>query len=142
MKNSLHQTAFLNAPQSERIFPTSVGNFAVRNPYSIVQHSERALTKLCYELRNAKERIARHWNHLTFLYRCREKKIFPKGLQVKLPLKTPKTGKIAFRTTMTLLHECLYDVRRVIRKAKGDLTRHKNELRSLTTDARFRQIDV
>ena len=35
MKNSLHQTAFLNAPEFERIFPTSVGNFAVRNLYSI-----------------------------------------------------------------------------------------------------------
>ena len=33
-KNSLHQTAFLNAPEFERIFPTSVGNFAVRNLYS------------------------------------------------------------------------------------------------------------
>ena len=25
MKNSLHQTAFLNAPESQRIFPTTVG---------------------------------------------------------------------------------------------------------------------
>ena len=29
-ESSLHQTAY-----SERIFPTSVGNFAVRNPYLI-----------------------------------------------------------------------------------------------------------
>ena len=35
MKNSLHQTAFLKTPESERIFPTTVGNFTVRNPYSI-----------------------------------------------------------------------------------------------------------
>ena len=28
VKNSRHQTAFLNAPQSERIFPTTVENFA------------------------------------------------------------------------------------------------------------------
>ena len=33
MKNSLHQTAFLNTPQFKRIFSTTVGNFAVRNPY-------------------------------------------------------------------------------------------------------------
>ena len=32
---------------------------------------------------------------------------------------------------MTLLRERLYDVRKVIRKAEGDLTRLKNELRSL-----------
>ena len=38
MKNSLYQTAFLNAPEFERIFPTIVGNFAVRNPYSIPQN--------------------------------------------------------------------------------------------------------
>ena len=43
---------------------------------------------------------------------------------------------------MTLLHKCLYDARRVIRKAEGDLTRLKNELRSLTMDERFRRIDV
>ena len=35
MKNSLHQAALLNAPQSARIFPTTFGNFAVQNPYSI-----------------------------------------------------------------------------------------------------------
>ena len=37
MKDSLHQTAFLNTPESKRIFPTTVGNFAVRNPYSKMQ---------------------------------------------------------------------------------------------------------
>ena len=31
-----HQTAFLNAPQSKRIFPTSVGSVAVQNLYSIM----------------------------------------------------------------------------------------------------------
>ena len=33
-QNSLHQTAFSNAPESETIFPTTVGNFTVRNPNS------------------------------------------------------------------------------------------------------------
>ena len=32
MENLIHQTAFLNAPQSERIFPTTVGNFAIQIP--------------------------------------------------------------------------------------------------------------
>ena len=30
-------TVFLNAPESERIFPITVGNFAVRNPYLIIK---------------------------------------------------------------------------------------------------------
>ena len=34
MKNSHHQTVFVNTPESERIFPTTVGNFTVQNPYS------------------------------------------------------------------------------------------------------------
>ena len=92
---ALHQTAFLNTPRSEKDFSDISWNFAVRNPYSIIQHSERALTKLCYKLRKAKERIARHRNHLTFLYQCREK-IVPKGLRVK----TLRTGKMAFHTSI------------------------------------------
>ena len=31
----LHQTAFLNAPKSERIVPASSGISTVRNPYSM-----------------------------------------------------------------------------------------------------------
>ena len=42
----------------------------------------------------------------------------------------------------TQFRERLYEVRRVIRKAEGDLARLKNELRSLTTDERFKRIDV
>ena len=36
MKNSLHQTAFLNAPQSRKDFPDISWKFAVRNPYLII----------------------------------------------------------------------------------------------------------
>ena len=46
MKNSLHQTAFLNAPQSERIFPKSVGNVAVRNPYLMV-YTQCVVNEVC-----------------------------------------------------------------------------------------------
>ena len=39
MNNSLHQTAFLNASESKRIFPTTVGNLAVQTPHSIILFS-------------------------------------------------------------------------------------------------------
>ena len=32
MKNSLHQTAFLNTPKFKQILPTTVENFSVHNP--------------------------------------------------------------------------------------------------------------
>ena len=50
MKNSLHQIAFLNAPESERIFPTSVGNFAVQNPYSIPVNVDKITNVYIYNL--------------------------------------------------------------------------------------------
>ena len=50
---------FLNAPKSERIFPTTVGDFVVRNPYSNVStcmlyHSYKGTLgfKLCIRLAN------------------------------------------------------------------------------------------
>ena len=36
--------------------------------YLIINCSERELANLCYQLRNAKEKIASPQNHLTFLY--------------------------------------------------------------------------
>ena len=141
MNHSLQQIVLINAPESDRIVTSSSRISTIRNPNSIVNRSERALLKLCYELRNVKERIARHRNHLSFLYRCREKKIVPKGLRIKLSMNTPRTRRIVFHTSMSLVHERIYDVRGVIRKAEGDLERVKRDIKKLTTDDRHRSID-
>ena len=60
-----------------------------------------AFVKLCYKLRNVKERTTKHQNHLIFLYRCRE--VLPRGLRIKLPRNSPRTRKIAFHTSMLLV---------------------------------------
>ena len=43
-------TAFLNTLESERIFPTTVGNFAVRNPYSkSIIYCKTSTTMITYQ---------------------------------------------------------------------------------------------
>ena len=76
---SFHQTVFLNALESERIFPTTVGNFTVRNPYSNIycisvhlyvgcnglslQNSNEGLEDCSWPARGDARPVTRSWRH-------------------------------------------------------------------------------
>ena len=73
--------------------------------YSIIDHSERALASLAYRLKNTKEKLARYKNHLTFLIRCRNNKLVPKGLRISISIESTKAQLIAQRSSQALLRE-------------------------------------
>ena len=73
--------------------------------YSIIDHSERALASLAYRLKNTKEKLARYKNHLTFLIRCRNNKLVPKGLRISISIESTKAQLIAQRSRQALLRE-------------------------------------
>ena len=81
------------------------------NLYSIIGRSERATAKEAYRLKNLKEKLARYSNHLTFLMRCRDHNLVPKGLRVRLPVNTAKARLIAWRTAKALLRERIKEAR-------------------------------
>ena len=78
---------------------------------SIIDRSERATAKEAYRLKNLEEKLARYGNHLTFLMRCRNHNIVPRGLLVPLPVNTAKAQHIAWRTAKALLRERIKEVR-------------------------------
>ena len=82
--------------------------------YSIVDHSEREVVRLSYRLKNLKEKNARHTNHLTFL-------IIPRGLRIKLPVKSARADRIAIRTRFALLRERVHKVRYVRKMAREEI---------------------
>ena len=55
-------------------------------------------------MKNTREKLARYGNHLTFLIRCRNEKIIPKGLRISISIKSTKK-LIAERSSQALLRE-------------------------------------
>ena len=70
-------------------------------------------------LKNTREKLARYSNHLTFLIRCRNNNIIPKGLRTSISIKSTKAKLIAERSSQTLLRECI----KFARKTKVMLNR-------------------
>ena len=58
-----------------------------------------------YKLKNCRERLARHSNHLMFLTKCRTHRIIPQGLRVILPVHSTKADTIAERTVHALVRK-------------------------------------
>ena len=56
--------------------------------------------------------LYRYRNHLTFLMRCRDNKIIPKGLRLKTTVKSNKAHRITMRAGLALLRERIGDARR------------------------------
>lgn len=55
------------------------------NLYDFIDRSERALVKQSYKLKNAREKLSKIRNHVTFLIRCRNTSIIPNGLRIRIP---------------------------------------------------------
>ena len=51
-------------------------------------------------------------NHLTFMIKNREKKVFPKRLRVKLPISSNKGDRIVQRASHVVLRECIHQAQR------------------------------
>ena len=102
--------------------------------YSIIDRSEQALASLAYRLKNTKEKLARYKNHLTFLIRCRNNKLVPKGLRISISIESTKAQLIAHRSSQALLRECI----KFICKTKVIFTKiiadTEQQIRSMTKD--------
>ena len=110
--------------------------------YSITDCSERALVKTAYCLKNGKK-LARIRNHLTFLVRCREHKIIPNCLKVKLPPKTPNRKKLALitqRTGKALLRRLISDTRKKV-QIKSEVNTYSENLRRAVKDQKWSLIE-
>ena len=84
------------------------------NIYNIIHRSERASIKLAYRLKHGMEKLARLRNHLTFLIRCQNNHLIPKGLRVRIPTKSisfQSSQRIARRTSESLLRQLIRDTR-------------------------------
>ena len=102
--------------------------------YSIIDRSEQAGIQIAYKLKSTMERLARWKNHLTFMIKCRNKSLLPKGFRVSLPSKTKKGRRIAERTGQALLRDKIKTVRvlkvtisRDIDNLKQSLAEHVGE---------------
>ena len=57
------------------------------------------------QLEKLNQKLARMTNHLTFLYRCRDLKLVPPGLTLKLPVNSRRAQKIAKRVGHELVRD-------------------------------------
>ena len=81
------------------------------SPYYIVDRSQRALVKIEYRLKHGMEKEARLGNHLTFLLRCRDNQLIPRGMTIKLPFSFYNSHKFAYRTSRALLPQAIRNTR-------------------------------
>ena len=99
--------------------------------YDRVPSSERALVQLCYKLSDMMKRLARYKNHLTFLIRCREDGIIPKGLRITLPVRSPNKWRLALiarETSQALLHLLIQDNRTMKVKLEKEINTYSESL--------------
>ena len=68
------------------------------------QHGDKA-TQLINRLDRIEKKIVKTSNHLTFLLRCRDNNIVPRGLQLKSPVKSPAALKIIENASKRLVRE-------------------------------------
>ena len=101
--------------------------------YSFIQRLKRATIQLAYRLRNGMKKLARLNNHVTFLIRCRNHDIIPKGLRVSLPLRSKGSMMIATRTSQALLCQLIRDTRFEKIQIVDTVSTCRDKLSSLTT---------
>lgn len=88
------------------------------SPYTIISRSERATA---YKLQHNREKLAIYKNHLTFLVRCQKNGVIPKGLEVRMPITSPGSQRIANRTNKAILKEAIIEVRPKRRRIQQDI---------------------
>ena len=103
------------------------------NLYDIVQRSQRAAIKLAYRLKHGIEKRERTRNHLTFLIRCRNNQLIPRGLTIKLPLKLHNCQKIALRTSNAMLRQLISNTRRKRAQLESEVDTATTELKEMLT---------
>ena len=77
--------------------------------------------------------MARFRNHLTFLIKCRNKKLIPKGLRVTVPSTTDQGKRIADRTGHALVRERIKYVRKYKLDILSELHYNKVQLSIITS---------
>ena len=75
----------------------------IKKIYDIIDRSEQAIISLAYKLCNQLKKLARHRNHLTFLMKCRDLKLIPKGFRIHLPVHSFKAKLISQRASRALI---------------------------------------
>ena len=78
-------------------------------------------------------KLARETNHLTFLCRCRDKDIVPKGLQVKAPVNSKRAKLITERASRSMLRERIAFHRRNKQALQTSIAQLQSSLRSRIT---------
>ena len=108
--------------------------------YNIIDRSERACIQAAYKMKLSMEKLARWKNHLTFMIKCRNHKLVPKGFRVNLPSKSKKGRRIADRTGLALMREQIKTVRvnKITTSRKIDSLRQ--QLAELTTEDKLIEI--
>ena len=94
-------------------------------------------TSTIYRLRRTEEKLARANNDLTFLIRCRNQGIIPKGLRLYLPLQTTETNALKARTERALVRIAITETRRNRRRLLAQVDGLKHDLQGTTAAADF-----
>ena len=108
--------------------------------YDIIQRSERATATIAYRLKHGMEKKARLSNHLTFLIRCRNHQIVPRGLTVKLPTSISNTSNIASKASFALLRRVIRNTRSKKVWISEEIDTYSKQLREVLTDHQWQQV--
>ena len=93
-----------------------------------------------YSLKNIGERIARYQNHVTFLLKCRQKGVIPKGLVLLLPVNSAKGCLIADRASRALLRERIRHVRPKKVRLEREIRAAESKLRASVGEEKYQLI--
>ena len=108
--------------------------------YNIIQRSERATATIAYRLKHGMEKRARLRNHLTFLIRCRNHQIIPRGLNIKLPTSIRNTHNIATKASFALLRRLIRNTRSKKVTILKEIDTCSEQLRKVLTETQWQRV--
>ena len=85
-------------------------------------------------------KLAREENHLTFLYKCKNHEIVPKGLQIKAPFPTPRARRICERASRSLLQERINNHRYQRFKVRNEVEQLERQLKQKVEAENYNRI--
>ena len=74
------------------------------------------------QLEKLNQKLARMTNHLTFLCRCRDLKLVPPGLTIKIPLHSGRARKVTRRLDQELIRDRIHNNRRKKHKLRLEIS--------------------
>ena len=110
------------------------------NLYSIVNRSQRAMVKIAYRLKHGMEKKARFGNHLTFLIRCRNNQLIPRGFTIKLPFSFYNSHKFTYHISQALLQQAIRNTRVKKVRIQKEINTCSEELRKVSTAKKYEDI--